>query len=46
MIALIVACISEYDPTRLGARNPKTGEFLPNPASSQNFCREYLIESS
>jgi hypothetical protein len=42
--ALMVACISEYDPTRLGARNPATGEFVTNPVLSQNFCREYLKE--
>jgi hypothetical protein len=44
--ALMVACISEYDPTRLGARNPATGDFVTNPVLSQNFCREYLKEFS
>jgi hypothetical protein len=40
--ALMVACISEYDPTRLGARDPKTGGFITNPVLDQRFCREYL----
>jgi hypothetical protein len=44
--ALMVACISEYDPTRLGARNPRTGEFVTNPVLSQDFCREYLRKFS
>jgi hypothetical protein len=44
--ALMVACISEYDPTRLGARNPATGAFVTNPVLSQDFCREYLRQFS
>ena len=44
--ALMVACISEYDPTRLGARNPATGGFVTNPVLSQDFCRGYLREFS
>jgi hypothetical protein len=42
MIALIVACISEYDPTRLGARDPITGGFKTNRVLSQEFCYKYL----
>jgi hypothetical protein len=42
----MVACVSEYDPTCLGARDPRTGAFITNPVLSQNFCREYLKEFS
>ena len=44
--ALMVACISEYDPTRLGARDPGTGGFRTNPVLRQDFCRGYLAELS
>jgi hypothetical protein len=40
--ALMVACISEYDPTRLGALNPQTGEILHSGALSEGFCRDYI----
>lgn len=42
--ALMVACVSEYDPTRLGARDPITGGFKTNPVLSLEFCRKYLRE--
>ena len=40
--ALMVACISEYDPTRLGAVNPKTREFVPSGVLTERFCRDYI----
>jgi hypothetical protein len=40
--ALMVACISEYDPTRLGAVNPTTGQMVPNRVLDSAFCREYV----
>ena len=40
----MVACVSEYDPTRLGARDPRTGAFITNPVLSLKFCRKYLRE--
>jgi hypothetical protein len=40
--ALMVACISEYDPTRLGARDPITRGPITNPVLSQEFCYKYL----
>jgi hypothetical protein len=41
LAALLVSCISEYDPTRLSARD-SAGRFVPNPALSLSFCRNYL----
>jgi hypothetical protein len=40
--ALMVACVSEYDPTRLGARDPITGGFKTNRVLTQDFCQKYL----
>jgi hypothetical protein len=44
MTALIVACISEYDPTRIGVRDPITGGFKTNRVSTREFCQKYLRE--
>jgi hypothetical protein len=44
--ALMVACISEYDPTRIGAVDPKTGQPVNNPVLDRNFCVKYLKELS
>jgi hypothetical protein len=41
MAALLVSCVSEYDPTRLGALDP-AGRPVTNPALSLGFCRQYL----
>jgi hypothetical protein len=41
---LLVACISEYDPTRLGARDPITREIKTNPVLTREFCQKYLRE--
>jgi hypothetical protein len=40
--ALMVACISEYDPTRLGARNPATGQLVTSGVLSESFCDDYI----
>jgi hypothetical protein len=40
--ALMVACISEYDPTRLGARDPATGQLVTSGVLSESFCNDYL----
>jgi|HubBroStandDraft_6_1064221.scaffolds.fasta_scaffold979472_2 hypothetical protein len=42
----MVAYISEYDPTRLGARDSGMGGFLTNPMLERNFSRKYLAEVS
>jgi hypothetical protein len=41
MAALLVSCISEYDPTRLGAAYAN-GRPATNPMLSQRFCRRFL----
>lgn len=41
MAALLVSCVSEYDPTRLSARDP-AGKFVSNPTLPLSFCRNYL----
>jgi hypothetical protein len=41
-VALMVACISEYDPTRLAARNPATGQFVTSDVLSESFCNDYI----
>jgi hypothetical protein len=40
--ALLVACISEYDPTRLGARNPADGVPWRSGVLTESFCRNYI----
>jgi hypothetical protein len=40
--ALMVACISEYDPTRIGARNPATGQLVTSGVLSESFCDDYI----
>jgi hypothetical protein len=40
--ALMVACISEYDPTRQGALNPKTGQIVTSRVLDQGFCQTYI----
>jgi hypothetical protein len=40
--ALLVACISEYDPTRLGARNPADGVPWHSGVLSESYCRNYI----
>jgi hypothetical protein len=40
--ALLVACISEYDPTRLGALDPKTGQIKTSRVLDRNFCLRYI----
>jgi hypothetical protein len=40
--ALLVACISEYDPTRLGARNPADGVPWRSAVLTESFCRNYI----
>jgi len=40
--ALLVACISEYDPTRLGARNPADGVPWRSGVLTESFCRNYV----
>jgi hypothetical protein len=44
--ALMVACISEYDPTRIGARNPGNGPPAYSGVLSEAFCREYIARLS
>ena len=39
--ALLVACISEFDPTRLGARNVD-GERWHNGVLTESFCHNYI----
>jgi hypothetical protein len=39
--ALLVACISEFDPTRLGARNVN-GERWHNGVLTESFCHNYI----
>jgi|GEM_PF-1339289 len=39
--AIMVSCISEYDPTRLGALD-KNGYPMRNRVLTEDFCREYL----
>ena len=39
--ALLVACISEFDPTRLGARNVN-GERWQNGVLTESFCHNYI----
>jgi hypothetical protein len=41
MAALIVGCITEYDPTRSGAFLPN-GQFYPNPMLSRELCQKVL----
>jgi len=41
LAVLLVSCVSEYDPTRLGAHDPG-GRFVPNPALPLSFCKNYL----
>ena len=41
MAALLVSCISEYDPTRLGALDARH-RLVANPALPLSFCRRYL----
>ena len=40
--ALLVACISEYDPTRLGALDPATRQIKTSRVLDQAFCQKYL----
>jgi hypothetical protein len=40
--ALLVACVSEYDPTRLGARNPADGVPWRSGVLTESFCRNYI----
>jgi len=40
--ALLVACISEYDPTRLGARNAADGVPWRSGVLTESFCRNYI----
>jgi hypothetical protein len=40
--ALLVACISEYDPTRLGARNPADGARWHSGVLTESFCHNYI----
>jgi hypothetical protein len=40
--ALMVACISEYDPTRIGAVNPNTGQPVHSGVLSESFCHDYV----
>ena len=40
--ALLVACISEYDPTRLGARNSADGVPWRSGVLTESFCRNYV----
>ena len=40
--ALMVACISEFDPTRIGARNPATGQLVTSGVLSESFCDDYI----
>jgi hypothetical protein len=40
--ALLVACISEYDPTRLGARNPADGVPWRSGVLTESFCSNYI----
>lgn len=40
--ALLVACISEYDPTRLGALDPATGQIKTNRVLNRDFCLKYI----
>jgi hypothetical protein len=44
--ALLVACISEYDPTRIGARDPRNGEHIYSGVLSESFCNEYMARLS
>ena len=38
----MVACISEFDPTRLGARDPVTGQLVTSGVLIESFCNDYL----
>src|SRR5580704_12735505 len=40
--ALLVACISEYDPTRLGALDPATGQIITSRMLDRDFCLKYI----
>jgi hypothetical protein len=40
--ALLVACISEYDPTRLGALDPATGQIITSRVLDRDFCLKYI----
>jgi hypothetical protein len=40
--ALLVACISEFDPTRLGARDPANGVPWHNGVLTESFCQNYI----
>ena len=43
--ALMVACISEYDPTRIGARDAN-GQLWYSGVLSEPFCRDYIARLS
>jgi hypothetical protein len=40
--ALLVACISEYDPTRLGALDPETRQIKTSRVLDRAFCLRYI----